>query len=65
VAVWDDRATFREPVELNKPVAGSYNSALADALTKSWPPTTKIVPFWSKVAVASARAAVILPVKLH
>ena len=55
VAVWLTRATVIEPVGLNVPVAGSYNSAVARAektlLPSVWPPVIKTRPLERRVAV--------------
>ena len=57
-----------DPVELNKPVAGSYNSA--DARTRgliepSVPPVIRTLPLASKVAVCPTRAVDMDPVELN
>ena len=63
VAVCSPRAVLRLPVGVQVPLAGSYNSALAETLRRpSNPPATSTVPLGSKVAVCSARAVLRLPV---
>src|SRR5207245_1932469 len=52
------------PVEENRPVAGSYSSALArePLLYQGIPPVTSTLPFGSGVAVWPYRAVIMLPV---
>ena len=54
------------PVDIQVPVPGSYNSALAKPLPElSHPPATKTLPFVSSVAVKLLRPILMLPVAVH
>ena len=57
VAVCPERIVPMSPVELNVPLAGSYNSALAVL-----PPAMSTLSFCSRVAVCALRAVPIVPV---
>src|SRR5437016_6263639 len=50
------------PVDENRPVFGSYTSALAQVVGGLYPPASSTVPFGSRVAVATVRALFALPV---
>jgi len=66
VAVCAVRAVAKDPVEVNEPVPGSYNSA--DARRASGPPMPPVIrtlPVASKVAVCSYRGLDIEPVELN
>jgi hypothetical protein len=64
VAVCPTRALDIDPVELNEPLPGSYNSADVKP-QPSWPPAIRTLPLASKVAVPQHRALDIDPVKLN
>src|SRR6266478_3447460 len=54
------------PVDIQVPVPGSYNSALAKPLPElSHLPATKTLPFVSSVAVKLLRPILMLPVAVH
>jgi hypothetical protein len=66
VAVCKNRTLDIDPVELNEPVSGSYNSADArDAFELSTPPVIRTLPLASKVAVCAYRALGIDSVELN
>jgi len=48
-------------VIVNIPVPGSYSSAVARSLVPSFPPVMRTLPSFSRVAVCSSRAALMLP----
>jgi hypothetical protein len=57
VAVCSARAVFRLPVSVKSPVAGSYNSPLAELKpVESYPPAISTIPLGSSVAVAETRS---------
>ena len=65
VAVCSSRAVLRLPVNVQVPVAGSYNSALARLPLPKLPPATSTLPLASNVAVCRKRPVLRLPVDVQ
>src|SRR6266511_4300367 len=65
VAVWRQRGTFMLAAGLQRPVDGSYSSALAVTVPYALPPTASTRPSGSNVPVAFPRPSARPPVGVH
>ena len=62
VAVWRQRGTFMLAAGLQRPVDGSYSSAVAVIVPLALPPTASTRPSRNSVPVAFPRPSAMLPV---